>query len=94
MPYIDKKRREELNGSIDHNNVVIAGERPETPGELNYTITELILEYLPKDPKYTDYNTVVGVLEACKLEFYRRAVAPYENQKAFDNGDVYGEWIR
>lgn len=30
-----------------------------------------------------------GAIEAAKLEFYRRVVAPYEDQKLLDNGDVY-----
>lgn len=79
MPYVDKEARERLLG----------GTRPQSVGELNYIITETILDYLPAKPSYADYNGVVGVLESAKLEFYRRAVAPYENQKAFDNGDVY-----
>jgi hypothetical protein len=32
---------------------------------------------------------VVGALEACKLEFYRRVVTPYEENKMKENGDVY-----
>jgi len=32
---------------------------------------------------------VIGALEACKLEFYRRAVVPYEDKKIKENGDVY-----
>ncbi len=65
------------------------GMLPRDVGELNYAITSLILDFLPKAPRYADYNAVLGALEAAKLEFYRRAAAPYENQKAFDNGDVY-----
>lgn len=34
-------------------------------------------------------NSGIGALEAAKLEFYRRVVAPYEDKKIFDNGDVY-----
>ena len=33
--------------------------------------------------------SAIGALEAAKLEFYRRVVAPYEDQKMLDNGDVY-----
>jgi hypothetical protein len=35
------------------------------------------------------YNDVIGALECCKLELYRRMVAPYENTKIKENGDVY-----
>ena len=77
IPYIKQERR------------YIASSAPADVGELNYAITQLVLGYLPPSPRYADYNSVVGVLESAKLECYRRAVAPYENQKAFDNGDVY-----
>lgn len=58
-----------------------------SPGNLNYGITNLLLGTEPKT--YADYNALVGVLECVKLEFYRRAVAAYEDQKILDNGDVY-----
>lgn len=60
------------------------------PGTLNYQITMLCTDYI-KDvgEKYQSYNDVIGALEACKLEFYRRAVAPYEEKKISENGDVY-----
>jgi len=56
-------------------------------GNLNYIITQILLEMRPR--KYSDYNALVGVLECCKLEFYRRAVAAYEDEKIQENGDVY-----
>lgn len=60
------------------------------PGTLNYQFTMLCLDYI-KDvgEKYQTYNDIIGALEACKLEFYRRAIAPYEDQKIKENGDVY-----
>lgn len=57
------------------------------PGILNYIITKLLLSTSPTN--YYDYNSLVGVLECCKLEFYRRAVAAYENVKIKENGDVF-----
>lgn len=60
-------------------------------GELNYLITSLGLEYLRRHG--TSYNTlsdVVKAMECAKLEFYRREVAPYEDKKIEQNGDVYG----
>lgn len=61
--------------------------RCRTAGELNYIITKLLLATDPYN--YNDYNTLIGVLECCKLEFYRRAVAVYEDTKIKKNGDVY-----
>jgi len=59
-------------------------------GDLNFRIHELIEIYLnDKDAiKYEKYNSVVGVLESVKLEFYRRAVAAYEDNKIVENGDI------
>lgn len=82
MPYIEQEKR------LD------ALTKPGTPGELNYTITTLIDEYLDNPefgevPDYERLNSVVGVLECAKLEFYSRLVAAYEDRKRAENGDVY-----
>ena len=61
-----------------------------TPGELNYRLTMDCLYYLDrKGTNYQYYNDVIGALECCKLEMYRRAIAPYEDTKIAENGDVY-----
>ena len=57
-------------------------------GELNFVITRIILDYLPSEPHYSDYNAVMGVLECAKLELYRRAVASYEDTKITLSGDI------
>jgi len=80
MPYITKERRRDL----------FSGDFAKTPGELNYAITQLVLGYKIDDPpSYTYYNEVIGVLECVKLELYRRMVAPYEDKKREENGDVF-----
>lgn len=81
MPYIHEKYRGELDFS----------ERgPENAGELNYKLTRTILDYMAHKPlTYSLLNEVMGVLECCKQEFYRRPVADYENKKLDLNGDVY-----
>ena len=83
-PYIPIKRREEIQD----------GCTPQNAGELNYKITATILEYLyninPSEPnRYSDYNEILGVLEACKLELYRKVIVKYEDQKCTENGEVY-----
>lgn len=83
MPYIVKKRREKIDDWID----VVAGHL-QSEGELNYAITRLC--YLNRgEGRYADYNRLIGVLECAKLEFYRRVVASYEDEKIEANGDVY-----
>lgn len=80
MPYIKKTHREEI----------VTGQREvSTVGELNFVITTIIRAYMGDDPDYARFNTLVGVLESAKLELYRRMVAPYEDAKRLENGDVY-----
>jgi len=58
-------------------------------GELNYVITYLCKKHISeRGLHYQTLNDVVGVLESAKLEFYRRIVAPYEQTKIIENGDV------
>ena len=80
MPYVKEEARERLNnGSI-----------PKKAGELNYSITRLIWSYiLLKGESYQTYNDIIGALEGAKLELYRRRIAPYEDKKIDENGDVY-----
>ena len=37
---------------------------------------------------YANANKLMGVLECSKLELYRRLIAPYEDTKVNENGDV------
>lgn len=97
MPYIEQKDRDEI--FCPHNNDeypdikiynTINLENINKAGELNYAITEIMIDYLNrKGVSYTNMNEVVGVLECAKLELYRRMTAPYEDQKIIENGDVY-----
>ena len=62
---------------------------PTTPGTLNFVLTKMIQVYLGQGPDYTRYNDVLGVLSAISHELYRREIAPYEDEKIEENGDVY-----
>lgn len=80
MPYIKVEQQLDL----------FEGKAPVSAGELNYLITALVIEYMQgKHVNYEFLNSIVGALESCKLEFYRRVLVPYEEQKRFENGDVY-----
>lgn len=79
MPYITKQARREL-----------CERAPQTVGELNYLLTISIKQYLKlKGLSYATCNDIVGALDSCKVEFQRRVVAPYEDTKIAENGDVY-----
>ncbi len=61
-----------------------------TAGELNYSITLLLISYLEtKGENYQTYNDMIGALEGAKMELYARKVRPYEDKKIDENGDVY-----
>jgi len=80
MPYISPLRRKELDLKFD----------PKTAGELNYVLTTQLVNYVfLHGESYQSYNDVMGALEGAKLEIYRRQIAPYEDIKARENGDVY-----
>lgn len=80
MPYILKEDRPLLD----------AGSTPLTPGELNYLLTMTCIKYLEsRGESYQTYNNIIGALECAKLEMYRRSIAPYEDKKIQENGDVY-----
>ena len=84
MPYIDQDTRSLLQPYLE---TIL---RPRTVGELNYVITQLCRQFLANSQaSYADHNAIVGVLECAKLEFYRRLLAAYEDEKIKLNGDVY-----
>jgi hypothetical protein len=63
-----------------------------SPGELNYLITRVLIDHWNRGQQnYQVINDIIGALEGAKLEFYRRIVVPYEEQKIDTNGDVYEE---
>lgn len=82
MPYISQGLRQNFEPN--------APRAPLVTGELNYQITRLCWRYITNNGvSYTTLNEVIGVLECAKLELYRRQLAPYEDRKCEENGDVY-----
>lgn len=82
MPYILQDRRR----AIDN------GEPPITAGELNYLLTTKCEQFVADmygKLSYDGINAVMGVLASVQGEFYRRVAAPYEDEKAAQNGEVY-----
>jgi len=84
MPYIKQEDRAHYDIGLDELPSITG------PGDLNYCITRLVQKFLTSagTPRYTDYNAAVGALECAKLELYRRMIAPYEDVKIKENGDV------
>ena len=65
-------------------------------GDLNYVLTSVALvwlEYHQPPYNYSLRSRVLAAFEAAKLEFYRRAMAAYEDDKIEENGDVFPEEV-
>jgi len=88
MPYIDRKSRMKIDPKIEELSKAVTSLGPKILGNLNYSITQLV-RWTANPSSYADYASLVGMLETMKLEFYRRAVAAYEDEKIKENGDVY-----
>jgi len=85
MPYIkpaDRSNYVQITSRLETTEI-------KTVGDLNFLITKTIHTYLKQHGvKYATMNDIVGALESAKAEFQRRIVAPYENSKIAENGDV------
>ena len=89
MPYIKEKDRwkyyEEVWGLIDQ----LEGlSEEDLAGHLNFCISKVIFRLFDECPGYVRANTISGVLANVQREFYRRKVAPYEDEKMEENGDI------
>ncbi len=85
MPYINHADRNRLDCAIV--NQII----PNNEGELNYAISTIILNYIKTHGlRYHNIARVTGVLKNVSDEFNRRIVAPYEDAKIKENGDLPG----
>jgi hypothetical protein len=96
MPYIKQEHRNYLDGYIvelatrligkkTHNNILC--------GELNYIIfkiTKILTnpDIVGGEKSYARFNAIIGALECCKQEIYRRMIGPHEDSKIIENGDV------
>ena len=84
MPYIKcKKTREQLDRVVFE--ILGSGKDINITGKLNYMLFKLAKISCRN---YKDYRNFIGELEAAKLEIYRRQIAPYEDKKIKENGDV------
>ena len=88
MPYIPYGDREQIDMQADFllEDIRNTFDTDKLDGVMNYVITYLLKGLYP--PKYFNYNRAIGMLECVKQEFYRRMVAPYEDTKIEENGDV------
>jgi len=86
MPYIKTREREKLDLAIETLARLL---QDAEIGAYNYAITKIILSI--GHNSYFKINSILGLLEAVKQEFYRRVVGEYEDLKRAENGDVYNK---
>ena len=89
MPYIEQRKRDRYETAIR----MLIDELLMFPdgldGNLNYIISTLLYRIWLDNQSYEKGNKLIGVLECAKLEFYRRVIANYEDEKNRINGDVF-----
>lgn len=92
MPYVNNLSRERVDRWLKGEPVL----GPTlTKGELNCALTLTTMRWLRERTKevgrlkYCIMHDAMGALECAKLEFYRRMVAEYEDEKIKEHGDVY-----
>lgn len=87
MPYIKKNERPKLDALIAPLSKHIQSlPMEEQDGAINYSVTKILKAVYPM--RYFHLNRALGVLTAIAQELYRRVVAPYEDEKIKENGDV------
>lgn len=82
MPYIKGENRPPMDEIVD----LMLEKGVNVNGDLNY----LLFKFCKKavKPSYNNYKNFIGELDCCAREIYRKLVAPYEDDKEMENGEV------
>jgi len=84
MPYITPERRETFDDVLEKMAPEVQSE-----GELNYCIYKLATLVVDRiGESYSNLSMCSSAMEHAKLEWYRRRLAPYEDVKIAENGDI------
>jgi hypothetical protein len=86
MPYIESDRRKFLTSKTYQELLDISDQM--TAGDMNFLLSTLLWYRFAKGVSYSTGNAIVGILECAKLEFYRKLLAQYEDQKIQENGPL------
>ena len=82
MPYIEGWKRLHMDKVIK----MMIQVDMKVDGDLNYVLYKFCKDHIR--PSYNNYKNYIGELEECVAEIRRRILAPYEDQKRFENGEV------
>jgi RNA processing factor Prp31 len=84
MPYIKQEDRTWVDEEIK-----LIVDNIENSGDLCYVIYKLLKNLTEKQGiRFSTMSSLISEVECAKLEYYRRIVAPYEDTKISENGDV------
>lgn len=91
MPYVKQQQRARLDPYI-WQLIVELVRMGFASGDVSYALTQVLLSYVKYHGKcYKTLKDVGGILSYTDKEFYRKVVAPYEDKKAKENGEVFDE---
>jgi len=91
MPYIPQEDRERYNDLVDElvEKLVELDDTQLVKGHHNYIMYTLALRLADRlGIRYAVLQDIVGTFDCCKMEFYRKIVAEYEEKAIEKNGDV------
>jgi len=87
MPYIKQENRPTMNKVVD----ALKEANVQVNGDLNYIIFKFCKDTIgpvTDEQSYNRYKNFRGELMEIRDEIGRRFLAPYEDQKIIENGDV------
>ena len=82
MPYIKPEKRKLMDEVVE----IMKIENVQANGDLNYILYKYCKNHIPKS--YNSIKNFCGELRQCATEIERRILAPYEDSKIQENGDV------
>lgn len=82
MPYIKQENRPAMDEIID----LMAKNSVAVNGDLNYMLFAFCKRHI--EPSYGNYKNFCGELNECVTEIRRKLLAPYEDEKEKENGEV------
>ena len=85
MPYISNDNDKRIN--LDEIVELMHELNVKADGDLNYILFKYCKKYVK--PSYNNYKNFIAELTECGREIARRLLAPYEDKKIDENGDVY-----
>ena len=87
LPYIKQEDRPQYDEAVE-NLVKVLDQNGWVDGHFNYVVSAIIKKWFESNKRYTTANSIMGVVDCIGKEFYRRHIAPYEDEKIEENGDV------